>query len=157
MNGDSRWDEVIAELEHQLRVPQEWQLVAERRTRTTMHCQRLLRERWVALAVPVRARPRPDTEDPTGDHIVAFTDAGPWLFSPSRSNPGLPREPLGPIPDPSPITFGPHRRDGGVLGVGSLTFVVPYVYGRSVRSLVEQLAALDPPAGPAGTAGDEEE
>lgn len=157
MNAKDRWAEVIAELEHQLRVPAEWEMPAEPRTRTTMQCQRLLRHRWVALAVPVRAQPRPDSTDPSGNFVVAFTDDGPWLFTANRSNPGLPREPIGPIENPSPITFGPHQRDGGILGVGAQRFVVPYVYGASVRVLVGRLAALDPPTEPGGDSAGEEE
>ena len=152
-----RWAKVVAELEHQLRVPAVWELEAEPRTRTTMQCQRLLPDRWVALAVPVRAEPRPESDDPEGNLVIGFTDDGPWLFTAGRSNPGLPRDPIGPVTDPSPITFGPHQRDGGVLGVGKLTFVVPYVYGRSVRALVQQLAALDPPARPTEASAGEEE
>lgn len=141
----SRWDKVVAELEHQLRVPLDWEFEIERRTRTTMHCQRLVRSLWVALAVPVKAVPRPESDDPKGDHVVAFTDEGPWLFTASPSNPGLPREPIGPIDQPAPLTFGPHHRDGGILGIGARSFVVPYVYGSSVRRLIEQLGALDAP------------
>ena len=140
------WDEVVAELEHQLRVPEDWEFAAESRTRTTMQCQRLLRHRWVALAVPARGKPRPDSDDPKGDHVIAFTDDGPFLFTASRWNPGLPREVIGPIAEAAPLTFGPHFRDGGILGVGVWSFVVPYVYGESVRRLIEHLSRSKRPA-----------
>lgn len=143
MAENDPWDEVVAELEHQLRVPEDWEFVAESRTRTTMQCQRLLRQRWVALAVPAKPMPRPDSDDTTGNHVVAFTDDGPWLFTASRSNPALPREAIGPIADAAPLTFGPHPRDGGILGVGDRSFVVPYVYGESVRRLIEELSTLE--------------
>jgi len=145
-DSDRLWQEVIAELEHQLRVPEDWQFDVESRSRATVHCQRLLRDHWVALAVPARGEPRPESADPSGDLVVAFTDAGPWLFTASGGNPGLPGQVIGPVPDASPITFGPHERDGGVLTIGGRRFVVPYLYGSKVRELVEQLAALDPPA-----------
>ena len=141
---DQLWHEVIAELEHQLRVPEDWQFEVESRSRATMQCQRLLKQHWVALAVPARGEPRPDSADPSGNVVVAFTDAGPWLFTAARGNPGLPGRAVGPIADPSPITFGPHERDGGVLTIGGRRFVVPYLYGPHVRELVEQLATLDP-------------
>ena len=148
-DGD-RWTEVVAELEHQLAVPPDWHFEVEARSRTTMQCQRLLQDRWVALAVPARSVPRPDSDDPKGDHVIAFTDEGPWLFSASRSNPGLPREAIGPIDDPAPLSFRPHPRDGGVLGVGDRSFVVPFVYGDSVRRLVSDLARRHGSGGPVG-------
>lgn len=151
------WTEVIAELEQQLRVLSDWELEVEARSRTTMQCQRLLRHRWVALAVPARSVPRPDTDDPKGNFVIAFTDEGPWLFAASRSNPALPREPVGPIEDPAPLSFGPHPRDGGVLALGDRSFVVPYVYGASVRRLVEHLAGVHGPAESAHEAPEPEE
>ena len=55
---DGLWNEVIAELEHQLRVPEDWQFEVEGRSRATVQCQRLLRDHWVALAIPAwRVRP----------------------------------------------------------------------------------------------------
>ena len=93
----------------------------------------------MALAVPVTSVPQPGTEDRKGPHVVAFTDEGPWLFSSSRSNIGLPRQPIGPIPDPSPMSLGPHEREGGVLTIGGRVFIVPYLYTQKVRDLIVSL------------------
>lgn len=135
-----KWDEVMAELEHQLRFLDGISFPAESRTRTTMQCQRLIKNRYVALAVPVIAERRPGTADAKGPRVIGFTDAGPWMFSANPSNPGLPRLALGPIDDPSPMTFGRHDREGGLLTIGGRRFLVPHAYAESVRNLIIELA-----------------
>lgn len=137
--GDSGWSAVFAEFEDQLNFGHLVDAPSERRNRTTMQCQRLLRSHYVALAVPVTSIPQPGIDDRKGPHVVAFTNEGPWLFSSSRSNIGLPREPIGLIPDPSPMSFGPHEREGGVLTIGVRVFLVPYLYAQKVRDLIISL------------------
>ena len=137
--GASGWSAVFLEFEDQLNFGHLVDVPSERRNRTTMQCQRLLRSHHVALAVPVTSIPQPGTDDPKGPHVVAFSNEGPWLFSASRSNIGLPRQSIGPIPDPSPMSFGPHEREGGVLTIGAQVFIVPYLYAHKVRELIISL------------------
>jgi hypothetical protein len=134
------WTEVVQEFENQFRLPSDLNFPVENRSRSTIQCQRLLPNRWVALAVPGRAAPRPDSEDRKGNFVIAFTDEGPWLFEASGGNPALPRVPIGLIDDASPISFGPHEREGGVLTFNGRTFLIPIAYADSVRQLIVEMA-----------------
>ena len=134
------WTEVVQEFENQFRLPSDLNFPVENRSRSTIQCQRLLPNRWVALAVPGRAVPRPDTEDRKGNFVIAFTDEGPWLFEASGGNPALPRVPIGLIDDASPISFGPHEREGGVLTFNGRAFLIPIAYADSVRQLIVEMS-----------------
>lgn len=134
------WTEVVQEFENQFRLPSDLNFPVENRSRSTIQCQRLLPNRWVALAVPGRAVPRPDTEDRKGNFVIAFTDEGPWLFEASGGNPALPRAPIDLIDDASPISFGPHEREGGVLTFNGRAFLIPIAYADSVRQLIVEMS-----------------
>ena len=111
----------------------------ETRSRPTMQCQCLLRDRYVYLAVPGKALPREGTEDPKGKFVLAFTDHGLMLFKPSRGNDALPRDVIGAI-DSSPIEFEQadyNAREGGWLTVGARRYLITRPY---VRSLAEYIA-----------------
>ena len=108
----------------------------ETRSRPTMQCQRLLRDRYVYLSVPGKAQPREGTDQPKGNALLAFTDEGVMLFKPSRGNVALPRDVIGPI-ESTPITFEPagyNDKQGGVLTVGSRDYVISRPYVKSVMS-----------------------
>ena len=111
----------------------------ETRSRPTMQCQRLLRDRYVYLSVPGKAQPREGTDQPKGNALLAFTDEGVMLFKPSRGNVALPRDVIGPI-ESTPITFegaGYNDKQGGLLTVGSRDYVISRPY---VKSLMTHLA-----------------
>lgn len=111
----------------------------ETRSRPTMQCQRLLPDRYVYLAVPGKAEPRENSEDPKGKFVIAFTDEGVMLFKPSRGNEALPRDVIGAI-DSKPIRFeaaGYNDREGGCLTVGGRRYVITRPY---VRSLTAHIA-----------------
>lgn len=108
----------------------------ETRSRPTMQCQRLLRDRYVYLSVPGKAQPREGTDQPKGNALLAFTDEGVMLFKPSRGNVALPRDVIGPI-ESTPITFEPagyNDKQGGVLTVGSRDYVISRPYVKSVMT-----------------------
>jgi hypothetical protein len=134
------WTEVVREFEQQMRLPPELVGTVEKRSRSTMQCQRLLKGNWVALATPAHALAHEASGQSEGNRVVAFTDVGPMLFSASRGNPGLPGDLIGPIDDASPISFGPHDREGGVLSFNGREFLVPHAYADSVRNLIHQMS-----------------
>ncbi len=137
------WTAVAQEFENQFRIPADLNFPIENRSRSTVQCQRLLPNQWVALAVPGRAAPRPDSDDPKGNFVIAFTDEGPWLLEASGGNPALPRVPIGLIDDASPISFGPHEREGGVLAFNGRAFLIPIAYADSVRHLIVEMSQTD--------------
>ena len=112
----------------------------ETRSRPTMQCQRLLRDRYVYLAVPGKALPREGSDDPKGKFVLAFTDQDVMLFKPSRGNEALPRDVIGPI-DSGPTEFEPagyNNREGGFLTVGNLRYLISRPYVKSVMSYIAE-------------------
>ena len=112
----------------------------ETRSRPTMQCQRLLRDRYVYLAVPGKALPREGTEDPKGKFVLAFTDQGVMLFKPSRGNEALPRDVIGQI-DSTPIDFASadyNAKEGGWLTVGARRYLITRPYVRSLTNYIAE-------------------
>ena len=112
----------------------------ETRSRPTVQCQRLLRDRYVYLAVPGKALPREGTEDPKGKFVLAFTDQGVMLFKPSRGNEALPRDVIGQI-DSTPIDFASadyNAKEGGWLTVGARRYLITRPYVRSLTNYIAE-------------------
>lgn len=130
---------IAASLKRTLLTDEFGEIEIESRSRPTMQCQRLLRDRYVYLAVPGKALPRPGTDDPKGKFVLAFTDQGVMLFKPSRGNEALPRDVIGHI-DATPIEFDQadyNAREGGWLTVGGRRYEITRPY---VRSMVAYIA-----------------
>ncbi len=138
---DSKWATVARAFVEELKLPPELlDTPVDDRSRTTVQCQRLLREHHVTLAVPVTPS---DGTDLRGGHVIALTTGGPYLFRSSRGNPALPRDVVGLIENASPMSFSPHEREGGVLSLGSQEFIVPIAHAPRLRELIHALSEAE--------------